>query len=50
MENLTTQEKADAREQFENQLRCAFVKYDNLDEEEDSSEVKSFELQQFIML
>ena len=32
-------EKAEAREQFENQLRYAFVKYDHLDDDEEHSEV-----------
>lgn len=39
MENLSDKEKAEAREQFENQLRFAFVKYENFEEEEDSNEV-----------
>lgn len=32
-------EKAEAREQFENQLRYAFVKYDHFDDDEENSEV-----------
>lgn len=40
MENLSAQEKAEARENFENQLRCAFVKYDNnTEDDEENSEV-----------
>lgn len=39
MDKISAQEKADAREKFENQLRCAFVKFDNAEEEEDSNEV-----------
>lgn len=36
---LSALEKAEAREEFENQLRCAFVKYDNVEEDEENSEV-----------
>lgn len=32
-------EKAEAREEFENQLRYAFVKYDNFDDDEENTEV-----------
>lgn len=39
MENFTQQEKIEAREYFENQLRFAFVKYE-VDEDEESTEVK----------
>ncbi|CAB3226274.1 unnamed protein product [Arctia plantaginis] len=39
MKRLGDIAKAEAREEFENQLRFAFVKYDNLDDEEDNIEV-----------
>lgn len=39
MKRLGDIAKAEAREEFENQLRFAFVKYDHLDDEEDNTEV-----------
>lgn len=39
MNKLSDEEKVEAREQFENQLRYAFVKYYYVEDEEDSSEV-----------
>lgn len=38
-QNDNENEKEDAREHFENQLSCAFVKYDYVEEEEDTPEV-----------
>lgn len=35
-------EKAEAREEFENQLRYAFVKYDNFDDDEENTEVSIY--------
>lgn len=39
MDKLSKTEKAEARQQFENQLRFAFIKYDCMDTEEDNTEV-----------
>ncbi|CAG5039441.1 unnamed protein product [Parnassius apollo] len=39
MDSLSEQDKADAREEFENQLRYAFVKFDYPEEDEEPSEV-----------
>ncbi|CAF4749010.1 unnamed protein product [Pieris macdunnoughi] len=38
MDKLSKQEKAEARQLFENQLRYAFIKYDYVDDEEDNTE------------
>lgn len=41
-EAVSAIEKAEARQQFENQLRYAFVKYDHFDDDEEHSEVFSY--------
>lgn len=38
--NLREVEKAEAREYFENQLKYAFIKYDNPDDDDEDTEVK----------
>lgn len=39
MDSLSEQDKAEAREEFENQLRYAFIQYDGHDDEEEPTEV-----------
>ncbi|CAG4942949.1 unnamed protein product [Colias eurytheme] len=46
MEKLSKQEKAEARQQFENQLRYAFIKYDYVDDEEDNTENAIYRMHQ----
>lgn len=42
MDNLSDRERSEAREQFENQLRFAFVKYEGVEEDDEVVEVRKY--------